>query len=250
MRERAAFDVDNDPLYRLLVAEFAGQRGQMDVAVDHYAAIASQLRSLDVAKRATRIAVFARDNEAALAAAKIWVEKAPSDTEARQILAAMHIRAGDADAAIGHLEYVLNTDDDEKARQLRMIANLLSREEDKQTALAVMERIMVGRDDDPDALVAYTLLAIRAADVPRSTAAIERMMQAGKADPAITMAYVGLVQKSGKPRDAAQWLQKAIAKAPDNTNLPSDLRALVGRYESIRTSTNSIFLGRKANPGQ
>ena len=55
-----------------------------------------------------------------------------------------------------------------------MIANLLSREEDKLTALEVMEKLLVNRERDPDALVAYALLAIRAEDMARSDAAMNR----------------------------------------------------------------------------
>ena len=119
----APFEYEDDPLYRLLIAEFAGQRGRLDLAVGHYLTLAESLRDVDLAQRATRIAVFARDDAAALRAASVWVELAPLDMEARQIIAALHIRHGDADAAFKHLEYVLAHDHEEPGNRLRMIAN-------------------------------------------------------------------------------------------------------------------------------
>lgn len=233
----AGFDSDTDPMFRLLVAEFAGQRGLMDIAVENYVATAKQSRDLDIAKRATRIAVFARDDEGALEAARIWAEQAPQDSEARQILAAMYIRAGDADAAIRELEVVLNAQSSGANRQLRMIANLLSREEDKLTALEVMEKLLVDRDDDPDALVAYALLAIRAEDMERSSTAMNRIIAAGDADTNIAMAYIALLQKFDKSRDALNWLEGAIEQRPDETGMRliyARLLADSNRYEEAR----------------
>lgn len=231
------FDVESDPLYRLLVAEFAGQRGRLDLAVEHYVETARQLQDLEIAKRATRIAVFARNDAAALEAAKIWVAKAPEDTEARQILAAMYIREGDADAAIIHLEYVLNAEPEGKSRQLRMIANLLSREEDKITALHVMERIMSRHDGDVDALTAYALLTIRAEQVDKAAVAMERIAAGGSVDTNIAMAYVALLQKHDRSRTALEWLEYAIEMKTDDYGLRliyARLLADSNRYEEAR----------------
>ena len=234
---RDAFDTDSDPLFRLLVAEFAGQRGLMDIAVENYVATAKQSQDLDIAQRATRIAVFARNDKGALEAARIWAAKAPQDNEARQILAAMYIREGNAEAAIRELETVLNAAPDGANRQLRMIANLLSREEDKLTALEVMEKLLVDREDDPDALVAYALLAIRAEDVARSETAMTRIIEAGDADTNIAMAYIALLQKFDKSRAALNWLKSAIDRRPDETGLRliyARLLADSNRYEEAR----------------
>src|SRR5690606_3908741 len=106
-------------------------------------------------------AVFARDDDAALAAAKVWVELESEDSDARQILAAMFIRHGDAPSALEHLQHVLAQDGGEPGNRLRMIANLLGREEDRATALEVMDQLVRDNVEDDDALLAYALLAIR-----------------------------------------------------------------------------------------
>jgi tetratricopeptide (TPR) repeat protein len=233
----AEFESDDKPLYHLIVAEFAGQRGLMDLAVEHYLETTKELRDLGIAKRATRIAVFARNNAAALEAAKIWVEQAPDDTEARQILAAMHIRNGDASAAINHLEYVLNAEDEGNNRQLRMIANRLSREEDKLTALAVMEQLISRHARDVDALVTYALLAIRAEELDKAAVAMERVSAVGARDTNLAMAYVVLLQKHEKSHTAFAWLERSIEKDADDYALRliyARLLADSSRYEEAR----------------
>lgn len=232
-----AAEIDNDPVYQLLIAEFAGQRGQLEIAVDNYLKLARQTRNPGLAERATKVAVFARNNDSALAAAKIWVELAPEDLEARQIIAAMYIRHGDAPAALEHLEYVLAKDPSKDGGKLRMIANLLGREEDKQTALAVMEQLLAKRKSDPDALVAYALLAMRADQLDKARAAMEQLVTAADINPNIAMAYMAVLQKQGLLPEALGFLEVALARTPDEFGLRllyARLLADAERYEEAR----------------
>ena len=66
-----------DNLYKLLVAEIAGRRGRLDLALEYYLEVARETRDPAVAERAVRIAVFARDQEGGLEAANLWTEIAP-----------------------------------------------------------------------------------------------------------------------------------------------------------------------------
>ncbi|MFT4581354.1 MAG: tetratricopeptide (TPR) repeat protein [Gammaproteobacteria bacterium] len=211
------FDADSEPLFQILVAEFAGQRGRLDIAAQSYTKAAKQLKDLEVAKRATRIAVFARDYPAALLVADIWVTQAPKDFEARQILAAMYIREGNAEAAIKHLEAVLDSEVGSSNRQFGTIANLLNREEDKLTALTVMEQLIARRGGDADALTAYALLAIRAEEIDRARTAMDKMLGAGVDNINITIAFVAMLQKNEKLSSAFAWLEKVIAARPKDT---------------------------------
>ena len=92
--------LETDPLYRAMSAEFAGQRDELGFAVQQYAALAEGTRDPAIAERATRVAMFAEDDTAALKAAERWVSLAPTDLEARQIAAALHVRRGEAAPAI------------------------------------------------------------------------------------------------------------------------------------------------------
>ncbi|MFT4562422.1 MAG: tetratricopeptide (TPR) repeat protein [Gammaproteobacteria bacterium] len=237
------FDADSEPLFQILVAEFAGQRGRLDIAAESYAKAALRLKDLEVAKRATRIAVFARDYSAALQVAGVWVELAPKDFEARQILAAMYIRQGNAAAAIEHLETVLASEIGSSNRQLATIANLLSREEDKLTALTVMEQLIERRGGDADALKAYALLAIRGQEIDRAATAMNKMLSAGIDDIKITVAYVAMLQRHDKLSSAFDWLEKGIASRPNDTALRlvyARLLADVNRYEEARVQFSIV----------
>ena len=71
--ERPKIELTEDILFKVLVAEIAGQRGKIDLAVDNYLDLAKATRDPVVIERATRISVYARDNVAAYEAATLWV---------------------------------------------------------------------------------------------------------------------------------------------------------------------------------
>ena len=231
------FEFADDPFYRLLIAEFAGQRGHMDVTVEHYLALAESLGDTALAQRATRIAVFARDNDAALRAAKLWVELEPEDMEARQIIAVMFIRHGDAASALHHLEYVLSKESDHSGNRLRMIANLIGPEEDWAIALDVMEQLMEKVGDDIDALLAYALLAIRAEQLDRARDAMNRIVEHTELSSNVAMAYLAVLQKQDKLAEAIGWLEHVLSVNPKQFGLRlifARLLADANRYEEAR----------------
>jgi tetratricopeptide (TPR) repeat protein len=224
--------LEADPMFKVLSAEFAGQREQMPYAVTQYAALAASTRDPAVAERATRIALFAEDDAAALAAAKRWVLLAPTNLDARQLAATLHVRAGEVEPAVTHLEYFLAHDRSPDDVKLRTVASLLGREEEKATALAVMEKLIADRVSETDTLLLYAVLALRADDLESSQRAMDQLVQKADIKPAIALAYVTALQREGKREVAMDFLAKALARTPDEF----PLRLLYARFlaESTR----------------
>ncbi|MGR8946434.1 MAG: tetratricopeptide repeat protein [Gammaproteobacteria bacterium] len=230
------FDVTQDAVFQLLVAEFAGQRGRLEMAVTQYLAAAKSLQSEEVAERAARIAVFARRYDAAIEAAKIWAALTPDAFEARQILAAMYIRTGDAAAAQAELESILNAPNGERDSRLRMIVNLLGREQDKQTALSVMEKLLETRTGHVEANVAHALLAIRAEQADTAKVALQRVAELDALDTNLAVAYISLLQKQNRTPEALTWLRDHVSQTRDSgmRMVYARLLADAGKYDPAR----------------
>lgn len=71
-----------ETLYSLLAAEIAGSRQQYDLALSNYIQQARETRDPQIAERATMIARYMGNNQAALETAQIWVTAAPHDKDA------------------------------------------------------------------------------------------------------------------------------------------------------------------------
>ncbi|RKZ45734.1 MAG: hypothetical protein DRQ58_09895, partial [Gammaproteobacteria bacterium] len=219
--ERPKIELTEDILFKLLVAEIAGQRNQLNVSVENYLDLARTTRDPLLASRATRISVYARNDAAAKEAAHLWAEIDPGNSDAHQVLAVMAVREGDTAKALEHLEIILKSDEHETSlsQQLWMVANLLSREKDKVHVKSILEELMAGHQDDPEVLFAYAQVLIRLGELPRARKVLEQVLVLSPDDDNAAMTYVAVLNQMGQEAEALVWLQGVLKKDEDNFNL-------------------------------
>jgi len=243
-------EIDGDMLYRLLVAEFAGRRGQLDVALDNYLSAAYDSTDPRVAERAARIAVYARDNDKALSAAQRWVELSPKNIEARQVTATLYVRLGDIDNAEKELEKVIELTDGGADPGLTLVAALLGREQNHRIALDVITRMVERYPDRAVAHYSQGTLADRVGNTELALSAASRAieLEPGYSD-AINLRAKVLVDV-GRTEEAFASLDAALAKDPEN--LPIKLgyaRLLVeaGQFERAAEQLRELYVLHKTN---
>jgi tetratricopeptide (TPR) repeat protein len=101
--------LDPDLMYKFLMAEIAGQRGDIEFASDTYLQLARITGDARVARRATEIALYAKRDDVALETARIWYQADPNSATARRTLADLLIKSGDLRSAQPLLAEVLAT---------------------------------------------------------------------------------------------------------------------------------------------
>lgn len=212
-------ELSGEVFYYLLSAEIAAQRGQVALAAALYTKAATITRDPRVAQQATRTAYYARDDRRAIAAAKLWYELEPKNIEARQVLAALLVRSGEMEAATEHFEYVLNNGKQSERQRFMLITSLLSKEKDKNTALAVMQKLIAKRKNNPHALYAYSQLAYLVGNLDDALATIQKVI---KLQPEWTEAYIlqsNIFVRKGNKAHAIEVLRQTVEEQPDNNNL-------------------------------
>ncbi|TFH46204.1 MAG: tetratricopeptide repeat protein, partial [Lysobacterales bacterium] len=207
---------NEDNLYKLLVAEIAGRRGRMDLSLENYLDVARTTRDPAVAERAVRIAVFARNQEGGLEAASLWTEIAPDSTDARQVYAALLLRAGEVDTAVRQLGAAVPHFAGGSAEAYPHIADMLARERDKTIAVAVMARLVGGRPDDANAQSAYAQLLARSGQTERALEVYETVLALDPDDQQTLIIYARLLQREGKSDSAIGKLKSALERRPDS----------------------------------
>ncbi|TDX97756.1 tetratricopeptide repeat protein [Thiohalophilus thiocyanatoxydans] len=213
--------LSGEVLYYLLAAEIALQRNRMDVAVEGYSKAAQSTNDLRIIERAARIAVYARDVPRALQAAEQWVQLAPHNAEARQLLAALLVRAGRVDEAVPHFEALLDLSqgDDGEQQPYMLITSLLSKEDDQQVALETMQKLVADRGANPDAQYALAHLAMMVDDLEQAEAAIERAL-AGRPDwSEAHLLRANILHRQGKSQRLLRLLRAELEERPEDVAL-------------------------------
>ena len=217
--EKAQSGLSGEVFYYLFSAEIAAQRGQIALSAALYTKAAEITRDPRVAQQATRSAYYARDDKSAISAARLWNELEPENMEARQVLAALLVRIGKTNEAAAHFEYVLTHGKHSERQGFLLITSLLSKEKDKRVALAVMEKLIEKRKNNPNALYAYSQLAFLVGNLDISLKTIKKVI---KLKPDWTDAYIlqsNIFVRQGDKSHSLEVLRQTIEEQSENAKL-------------------------------
>ncbi len=202
-------------LYKLLVAEFAGRRGEIPTALENYLAVARETGDATAAERAVRIAMFARDLERGLEATELWREIEPESVDAKQVHAVLLIRADDADGALAVLESLVEQLDRRSPGEgLRAVGEILAREKNRDVSIEVMEHLVEDRLDDAEAQFALGQLLARSDRFDRAREVFERVLELEPDNQRAIVLHARILQQQGDISRALSALASSLEARP------------------------------------
>lgn len=199
-------------LFQFLVAEVAGQRGAIGVAKTTYLDLARKTRDPRVAKRAAEIAMFSRDQAAALESARLWAGTEPESERAQQMLAALLLNQGLLLEAEPVLQKVLATD---TANGFLHLAALMGKTPASPDAYALVQRLAARYPALPEAQFAIAQAAMQ---VNRPEDALAAVRQADVLRPGwepAALYHAQLLAKNSRS-DALVFLRDFLARYPES----------------------------------
>lgn len=159
-----------DILFKLLVAEVAGQRGAILIAQSTYLDLARQTRDPRIARRAAEIALFARDQAGALEATRLWAAAEADSERAQQTLAALLLNEGKVVEAESILRTLLK---DDPAKGFLHLSALMGKMQDTRVAYDLVQRLATDYPNLPEARYAEAQAAANAGRFDEAIAALK-----------------------------------------------------------------------------
>ena len=224
-------ELSAEVMYRLLVGDIALQRGDPALAARAYYEVAKDVREPRFARRATEIALAARQRTLALDAATLWVELDPAADRAKQVIAGLKaggdFRASDLK---GELERALADaakDGPRLGEAFLELNRALASEQDKAATLKLVQVLAQPYPNNPEAQFAVALAAYNTGlnDFESSTAALQSVDRALTLKPGWEQAIllkVEILSKQSMDR-AAEYLVDVLRSTPDAKPLQSAL---------------------------
>jgi len=126
-----------DLVFRLLLAEIASQRGELNLASELFLDLAKQTDSALLAERATRLTGFTKNGTIALEASKVWNELNKDSTDAQQALSEILIANNKLSEAKPILQKLL-LKEKTRASGFLYLNSMLSRVSDKKAVLTLV----------------------------------------------------------------------------------------------------------------
>ena len=137
-------------VYKYLLGEIAGQRGDVVLASQLFLDLAKQTRDARLAERAARTAAYARQPGLALQASKLWAELDPSSVEAQQASSQLLVASGNLKEAKPHIKQLL-AKEDTRANGFLYLNSLLENQKDKKEVLEAVKEFAAPYPKLPEA---------------------------------------------------------------------------------------------------
>lgn len=239
--KRAEFsNLYSENIYNALVAEMYNYYGELGLSADYYSRIIDSQKSLEVAKRLTRLSVEHNNGGSALSAVDSWVEQDPSSLEARQFRALLHIRNDNYKQAATDL-YWLQQAIDERSAQLkgkdaesmsgagvRYVATVLGLDVEKEKSFKAFKEYIKLTDKEAEASLALAAFALNAEKYEEVVSITQEIMSSGdpKDKESATLLYVKALVSQDKNQAALEVLSPLFATS-ESRNLKIEYARLL-----------------------
>lgn len=203
-------DLTPELLYQFLVAEIAGQRGDINLAKSAYLDLARKTKDPRVAQRAAEIAVFARDQAGALEATRLWNETDQTSPRANLTLVTLLLAQDKLAEAEPMLVKLLAND---APTGFTHLSAWLARTRDNEAALALVQKLAADYPMLPEAQLAVARVAAQAG---KPEVLIAALQQADKLRPGWEAAALYRAQwllKTSRS-DALGFMQQFLSQYP------------------------------------
>ena len=240
---RPRVELDKKRLYQLLVAELAGQRGQLDLALKNYLKLAKSTRDPEIIQRATQIAIFSQDNKALKKAANLWLEVMPDNIEPNKALAVAAIRDGQIEEAIQYLNKVMEQTPGTIDQKLWLASILIGNEPIEQVS-EIINRLATDYPDNEEAIFTLAEIALKFNQLDQANSLYKQTLQLDPDNNTLALKYLNLLQRQKKYAEAIDWVEKKLAQQPNNFELSQAYAYLLSstsRHEEAKEQFNTLI---------
>ncbi|GAB2608279.1 tetratricopeptide repeat protein [Novilysobacter erysipheiresistens] len=221
--EPVAPQASTDPVVRalepLLAAEFAVQSGRLDDAARWYLDAARAAQDVELAERATRIALLAQDNSRAAQALELWREQGGEGVTLLAAEATLALRGNKLRKAREHLVELLQVPGDDGWRQaLGVIAG--GARDPAQAAKVLEDLIEDGRIPDLlQAWLAFGGLAQRLGQPELAETIVAEVVERFPGEPRVALLRASQLREADRDDEARKVLESVAEQASGDAEL-------------------------------
>ncbi|MBV1930261.1 MAG: tetratricopeptide repeat protein [Porticoccaceae bacterium] len=204
--------------YALLVAEFAGARGDVQLAVDSYVEHAKITRDPNVVERAVRTASFSRDKAALEQLSRLWVEVDPDNSEAHKLAFFFVARDGEIDSAFNHARLLLEQGDGEPLISLPGFTETLD-PSNRGLLLSRYDQLLQAHPLDRNILLGKIRLQGQQNNIEQALETSKTLLKLEPDNEDARLAIAQLLYNHGEDKKAIITLNQGIKRNPESKKL-------------------------------
>ncbi|HOY85808.1 MAG TPA: tetratricopeptide repeat protein [Methylotenera sp.] len=236
-------------VYKYLVAEIAGQRGDFATSGAAFYDLARTSRDPSLAERAAKIAAYGKVGGLAIPAVKLWAELDPSSNEAQQAMTELYIATGKLNEAKPFLAQLL-VKEETRAGGFLYLNTLLGKSPDRTAALKLVQSLA---EPYPELAEAQVAIAQAAWAAKQNDATLNALTKAETLKPGwnIPALLKGQVLFEQSPEAAIKFYQDFLVKYPQSNEVRLNLAKILvnqKQYDAAKKHYPIIIQQAKEGP--
>jgi len=212
-------------VYRYLIAEVAGQRGDLATSGTIFYELAKTTRNPGLAERAAKVSAYGNVGQLTMPAVKLWAELDPTSNEAQQAMTEMLVGSGKLKEAQPFLAQLF-VKEETRAGGFLYLSTLLSRNPDK---AAVLKLVQALAQPYPELAEAQFAIAQSAWAAHKDSVALSALnkIETLKPDWPIAALLKGQVLSEQNPLTAINFYQDFLDQHPDANEIRLNMAKLM-----------------------
>lgn len=199
----------------LMIAEVATQRGELEIALDIYADMATRTNSIAVRRRATRLAAYLRRTELTRDLSLLWLDLEPDANEPREYAALAMIQLGESQAAADMIDQLLLHDTE--ASLARLVKQARGLDETGNThLLKALARLTDHYPEQAPLWYARSLHLQLEGDTAGALKATENALKRNPKHEEAQLLRARLLFEEGLADEGLDFLQRLLRKQPEH----------------------------------
>jgi tetratricopeptide (TPR) repeat protein len=243
------FNDETNFVFKYLVAEVAGQRGDLTTSSKVFYELAAATQDAGLAERAAKVAAYGNVPGMTIPTIKLWAELDPTSNEAQQAMTEVLIATDKLDEAKVYLAKLFDKEET-RAGGFLYLNNLLSRSKDKMGVLNLVQSLAVPY---PDLAEAQFAIAQSAYAANQDNIALHALDKAEILKPGwILVALLkGQVLFNQEPQSSIDFYQSFLEHYPDSNEVRANMAKIMvnqKQYDKAKEQYPTILQYGKNSP--
>lgn len=234
--------LDEDTMFNLLAAEFAGNIGDVEASLKYYGEAAKTIDDSRIAARSAYIALYGEDYEATIEALNRWHVLEPDAEDIPRMYAVSYLNLGQPEKAVPYIEGIFAASHESEVDEALAVKQLLSKEASTQDAYIALEQLNNKPDQNKHLLILQSRYAAQLQNYDESLAILDQVLVLDSSMHEVLIIKSRILSAQGRHEEAALLIKQLLEEMPDNNALRLQYARMLVEQRDLKAATEQYLV--------
>ena len=229
--------LDENSLYNLLAAEFAGNTGDVDASLKYYREAAKSIEDSRIAARSAYIALYGKNYDEALSALDRWRELEPNSRDLPRMYAIVYLKLEQPEKAVPYIEDIFSGAHDMPVDEAMAVKQLLAKEASAKDAYIVLQKLNEREDKNKHLIILQSRYAAQLKQYDDAMRLLDQVLTIDSSLHEVLIIKARILIAQSKNKEATALIEQVLEELPDNNALRLQYARMLVEQRKIPAAT-------------